>query len=131
MEKIGSISVKRSHRILVIYTFYFVCISCIVLSWSTRGVSKQIKRKLRENRRGNKEWTIVRHWQHWTQKTHDEDQNKKQKIILTNKLTNKLTNTSTKKKTNRKQKQRKPKRWANIIVIIIIIKINKFISTLF
>ena len=25
----------------------------------------------RENRSGNREWTIKRHWQHWTHKTHD------------------------------------------------------------
>jgi len=24
---------------------------------------------IRENRRGNHEWTIQRHWQHWAQKT--------------------------------------------------------------
>ena len=25
----------------------------------------------RENRRGNEEWTIQRHWQHWAHKTKD------------------------------------------------------------
>ena len=25
----------------------------------------------RENRRGNRDWTIQRHWQHWVQKTQD------------------------------------------------------------
>ena len=33
---------------------------------------------VRENQRGNKEWTIQRNWQHWVHKTQDEDkQNKK------------------------------------------------------
>jgi hypothetical protein len=29
--------------------------------------------KVRENRSGNQEWTIKRHWQHWTHKKQDED----------------------------------------------------------
>jgi hypothetical protein len=28
---------------------------------------------VRENQRGNKEWTIQRNWQHWVHKTQDED----------------------------------------------------------
>jgi hypothetical protein len=33
---------------------------------------------VRENQRGNKEWTIQRNWQYWVHKTQDEDkQNKK------------------------------------------------------
>ena len=28
---------------------------------------------VRENQRGNQEWTFQRHWQHWTYKTQDED----------------------------------------------------------
>ena len=33
---------------------------------------------IKENRRGNHEWTIQRHWQHWVHKTQDKDkQNKK------------------------------------------------------
>ena len=28
---------------------------------------------IRENRRGNQEWTIQRHWQYWVHKTRDED----------------------------------------------------------
>jgi hypothetical protein len=27
--------------------------------------------KVRENRRGNQEWTIQRNWQHWVNKTQD------------------------------------------------------------
>ena len=27
----------------------------------------------REKRRGNQKWNIQRHWQHWANKTHDED----------------------------------------------------------
>jgi len=35
---------------------------------------------LRENRRGNKQWTIQRNWQQWVHKTHDVDkQNATQK----------------------------------------------------
>jgi len=37
-----------------------------------------LKINVKENRRGNQEWTIQRHWQHWIHKIHDEDkQNKK------------------------------------------------------
>jgi len=28
---------------------------------------------VRENRRGNQEWTIQRHWQHWVHKKQDVD----------------------------------------------------------
>jgi hypothetical protein len=28
---------------------------------------------VRENQRGNQEWTIKRHWQDWAHKTQDED----------------------------------------------------------
>ena len=28
---------------------------------------------VRKNRRGNQEWTIQRHWQHWAHKTQNED----------------------------------------------------------
>jgi hypothetical protein len=43
-----------------------------------RGQTKQ--KNVRENWRGNQEWTIQRHWQHWVHKTQGEDkQNKKQK----------------------------------------------------
>ena len=28
---------------------------------------------MKENGRGNQEWTIQRHWQHWEHKTQDED----------------------------------------------------------
>ena len=28
---------------------------------------------MKENGRGNQEWTIQRHWQHWEHKTHDKD----------------------------------------------------------
>ena len=34
---------------------------------------------VRENRRGNQEWTIQRHWQHWVCKAQDEDK-EKQKV---------------------------------------------------
>ena len=32
---------------------------------------------VRENRRGNQQWTILRNWQHWVQKTPDEDKQNK------------------------------------------------------
>jgi hypothetical protein len=77
----GSMSVKRSHRILFIYTIYFVCISCIALSWPA----------------------IVRHWQHWLHKTQGEDQNK------TNKQTNKQTQRNNKHKTKTKNTKKMSK----------------------
>jgi hypothetical protein len=43
--------------------------------------------KVRENRRGNKEWTIQRNWQHWAHKTqYENEQNTTQK-------TKKMSNT--------------------------------------
>ena len=36
-----------------------------------RRQTKQIN--VRENQRGNQEWTIQRHWQHCVQRTQDED----------------------------------------------------------
>ena len=35
------------------------------------------KINVRENRRGNQEWTIQRYYQHWVQKTQDEDKQNK------------------------------------------------------
>ena len=32
----------------------------------------KMKINVRENRRGNQEWKIQRHWQHWAHKTLDE-----------------------------------------------------------
>jgi hypothetical protein len=32
-----------------------------------------IKTNVRENRRGNQEWTIQRNWTHWAHTTHDAD----------------------------------------------------------
>jgi hypothetical protein len=40
-----------------------------------RRQTKQIN--VRENRRGNQEWTIQRHWQHCVQRTQDEDKQNK------------------------------------------------------
>ena len=40
-----------------------------------RRQTKQIN--VRENRRGNQEWTIQRHWQHWVHKSQDEDKQNK------------------------------------------------------
>jgi len=33
--------------------------------------------KVRENRKGNQEWTIERNWQYWVHKTQDEDKQSK------------------------------------------------------
>jgi hypothetical protein len=54
---------------------------------------------IRENRRGNQQWTIQRNWQHWVQMTPDEDkQNKKHTTQYV------LDNTKCKENTNNVQK---------------------------
>jgi hypothetical protein len=60
----------------ILNNMFFLCFS---------SSCEHIKRKLRGNRRGNKEWTFVRNWQHWLHKTQGEGQNK----TNTNKQTNK------------------------------------------
>ena len=40
-----------------------------------RRETKQIN--VRETRRGNQEWTIQRHWQHWVHKTQEEEKQNK------------------------------------------------------
>jgi hypothetical protein len=46
-----------------------------------RRQTKQIN--IRENRRGNQEWTTQRNYQHWVHKTQDEDQqNKKTRRVF-------------------------------------------------
>jgi hypothetical protein len=45
-------------------------------------VANYQKINIRENRRGNKEWTIQRNWQHWVDKTQDEDEQSKRHNIL-------------------------------------------------
>ena len=50
---------------------------------------------IRENRRGNQQWTIQRNWQHWVQMTPDEDkQNKKYttQYVLDNTMCKENTN---------------------------------------
>jgi hypothetical protein len=37
------------------------------------------KINVRETRRGNQDWRIQRHWQHWAHKTQDEDKQTNQK----------------------------------------------------
>jgi len=44
--------------------------------------------KNRENQRGNQEWAIQRHWQHWAQKTQDEDIQSNNKKNNTTRKTN-------------------------------------------
>ena len=34
---------------------------------------KTLRIHVRENRRGNQQWTIQRNWQHWVHKTQDEE----------------------------------------------------------
>ena len=36
---------------------------------------------VRENRRGNQEWTVQRNWQHWVHKTHKTKTNKYKNTI--------------------------------------------------
>ena len=38
---------------------------------ATLGTQDTGQISVRENRSGNKDWTIKRQWQHWTHKTHD------------------------------------------------------------
>jgi hypothetical protein len=38
---------------------------------TTLGTQDTEQINVRENRRGNKEWTIQRHWLHWAHKTQD------------------------------------------------------------
>ena len=59
-----------------------------------------------ENQRGNPEWRIQRHLQHWERVTQDEDKNKKQ----TNKQTNKQTKQNKTKQTKQKKKIIKKKK---------------------
>jgi hypothetical protein len=47
---------------------------------------------VRENQRGNQEWTFQRHGQHWTYKTQDEDKQAKNKKNTTHKTKN-MSNT--------------------------------------
>ena len=42
-----------------------------------RRKTKQIN--MRENQRGNQEWTIQRNWQHWVHKTKTNKTNKRQR----------------------------------------------------
>ena len=42
----------------------------------------------RENRRGNKQWTIQRHWQHWVHKTQDKDKQNQSTAQKTKKMSN-------------------------------------------
>ena len=39
---------------------------------------------LSENGRGNQQWTIQRNWQHWVQKTPDEDKKNTTQYVLNN-----------------------------------------------
>ena len=46
-------------------------------------IANFLQQTLEKNRRGNQEWTIQRHWQHWAHKTNNEDkQNTTQKTKM-------------------------------------------------
>jgi hypothetical protein len=49
--------------------------TCIVASFN-KEVRVGTVNKRRENQRGNQEWTIQKHWQHWVHKTQDENRKK-------------------------------------------------------
>lgn len=59
---------------------------------------------IRENRRGNQEWTIRRNWHHWLYKTQDEYKKTKDKQTKQKKRRKKKQ-----KKTNKKNKKTKTK----------------------
>ena len=44
---------------------------------ATLGTQDTGQINLGKNRRGNQEWTIQRHWQHWVHKIQAEDKQKK------------------------------------------------------
>jgi hypothetical protein len=58
----------------------------------TLGTQDTGQINVRENRRGNQEWTIQRHWQHWTHKTQNERIQSKQTPQHTRKV-KKMNNT--------------------------------------
>ena len=52
------------------YNPYVVC-DATQMTLKVRITGMQIN--IRENRRGNQEWTIQRNWQHWVHKIQDQD----------------------------------------------------------
>ena len=64
------------HRVYMVrasYTYENVCVT---------KIKYIVYINVRENLRGNQEWTIQRHWQHWVHKTQNEDKTKTQTIKL-------------------------------------------------
>ena len=69
----------------------------ITIAMKTFGCFLSFKIDVGENQRGNPEWRIQRHLQHWERVTQDEDKNKKQ------------TNKQTKDKTKQNKQSKKKK----------------------
>ena len=63
---------------------------------------------VRENRRGNYEWTIQRHWQHWAQNTEWSQTTQSSHNTDIEKMRN-MHSTKKKKKKNKKKKKKKKK----------------------
>jgi len=77
------------------------------LSTQDTGRRKTKQINIRENRRGNQEWTIQRNWKHWIHKTQDED--KQNKKAQHRKLKRSLTRTHRKKMKYKKKNGGKPR----------------------
>jgi hypothetical protein len=50
-----------------------ICVLSRLFDMSSPLYYKTLRINVRENRRGNQQWTIQRNWQHWIHKTQDED----------------------------------------------------------
>jgi hypothetical protein len=65
---------------------YLFCFPSYCTQDTGRRQTKQIN--IRENRRGNQEWTIQRNWQHWVHKIRDEDKQNKNTTQKNKKMNN-------------------------------------------
>ena len=55
-------------------------LSFVVFYWNIPIMTiRLLQINVRENRRGNPEWAIKKHWQHWIYQTQDEDTHKKRR----------------------------------------------------
>ena len=50
-----------------------ICVVSRLFEMSNTLYNKTLRINVRENRRGNRQWTIERNWQHWVHKTQDKD----------------------------------------------------------
>ena len=58
----------------------FIFLSFVVFYWNIPIMTiRLLQINVRENRRGNPEWAIKKHWQHWIYQTQDEDTHKKRR----------------------------------------------------